>query len=139
MIKEHAQVFLDLLGAATGSPALVVHDGAVPQGSLPPYVLAYIAVEVPGVEIEPDKSDLTYASKAVRARAILHSVGIEASAAREVADRARGALLDVRPSLAGRTSSPIRWTDGQDTRRDEQIGSDIFDQIDVYQFGSYPA
>lgn len=138
-IDEHAQAFLTLLDADDTAPALVPLDGEVPQGTLPPYVLVYASARVPAADAEPDKSDLTFGSRAVHARAICHSVGGNAQAARQVADRVRTALLDVRPQLVDRTCSPVRWVDGQDTQRDEQLGTGVFDQIDVYEFSSHPA
>lgn len=138
-VAEHAQAFLTLLDADNTAPALVPLDGEVPQGTLPPYVLVYASVRVPEAGAEPDKSNLNFDSLAVRGRAICHSVGANALAARQVADRVRAALLDVRPVVAARTCSPIRWVDGQDTQRDESIGTGVFDQVDVYEFGSHPA
>lgn len=138
-VDAHAQAFLTLLDADNTAPALVVCDGEVEQGVLPPYVLVYTSVHVPDAVTDPDKSNLAFDSLATRGRAICHSVGTTAASARVVATRVRNALLDVRPAVSGRTCNPIRWVDGQDTNRDEQIGTGVFDVVDVYEFGSSPA
>jgi len=137
-VEAHAQAFLTLLDADNTAPALVVLDGEVPQGTLPPYVLVYTSLRVPGADVEPDKSSLGFDSIAARGRAICHSVGGNAIAARTVATRVRTALLDVTPTVASRTCTPIRWVDGQDAQRDEQTGAPVFDQVDVYEFTSTP-
>lgn len=139
MKEAHAQAFLTLLDADNTAPALVVLDGAVPQGTLPPYVLVYTSLLVPGADAEPDKSNLDFSSIALRGRAVCHSVGGNATAARAVATRVFNALLDITPTVALRSCSPIRWVDGLAPERNEVIGTLIVDAVDVYEFTSTPA
>lgn len=143
-VRLHAAAFLALLDADDANPALVVFDGHVPRASSgqpqrPPYVLVYLSVGAPGAALEPGKSDATFRSQLFRTSAICHSVGVDASAARSVADRVRAAVLDVTPAVAGRSCWPIRWVDGQSARRDETTGMAVIDVIDVYEFDSVPA
>lgn len=138
-VDAHAQAFLTLLDADNTAPALVVCDGEVEQGVLPPYVLAYTSLHVPGADVEADKTNLNFDSIAARGRAICHSVGTTAASARAVSTRVRNALLDVTPTVASRTCGPIRWVDGQDNSRDEGIGTSVFDIVDVYEFTSTPS
>lgn len=141
-INAHAQAVLNLLDADNTSPALVVYDGVVPDGIDPrtsPYVLVYFATSTPNAGDAPDKVDLTANSNVVQVDAYCHSVGGSGAAARIVATRVRTALLNVRPTIAGRVCFPIRHVDNQPPQRDEGTGSLVVDQVDVYRLLSVPA
>lgn len=132
MIQAHADAILGLLRADLG---LAVHDGHVPDGATPPYVLVYIADADPqGVS-----SPLTGESKRHVTRAYCHSVGGNHIASRAVAQRVRTALLDVTPTVAGRTCWPIRREEGQPAERDETTGTPLIDMVDIYRLESVPA
>jgi hypothetical protein len=136
VIAEHAAALIALLDAVNDSPALVVYDGKVPNGTGAPYVLVYVD------DTDPEFADsrpLTGASQRYVMRATCHSVGANALAARMVADRVRTALLDVVPTVTGRTCLPIRREDGQPVDRDETTGIAVFDKVDVYRVESIPA
>ncbi len=135
MINEHAAAMLALLDADNDPPALVVLDGKVPTGTVAPYVLVYFDDTDPEL---PDSRPLTGASQRHVVRAICHSVGGNGQAARMVADRVRTALLDVVPTVTGRTCMPIRREDGQPPQRDEQAGG-VWDKVDVYRLESVPS
>lgn len=135
MIDEHAAAVLALLDADNTSPALVVLDGKVPNGTLPPYVLVYVADSDPELA---DSTPLTGRSERYVMRAYCHSVGGNGQAARMVADRVRAALLDVVPTVAGRNCFPIRREDGQPPQRDESTGTTVIDKVDVYRLESLP-
>jgi hypothetical protein len=137
-LQAHAQAVLTLLDADNTAPALVVLDGNVPVGQLPPYVLCYFMVGTPAADQQPDKADLSYDATAVEVRAYCHSVGGNAAAARAVATRVRTALLNVTPTVAGRACFPIRWQDGLVPQRDESTGTVVFDAVDVYGFTTVP-
>lgn len=131
MIREHADALLALARAT-----LAVHDGSVPDGALPPYVLVYFA------DTDPDLAEsrsLIGGSTRHVLRAYAHCVGGNAGAARAVADKLRTAWLDVRPTVAGRQCQPIRREDGQPAQRDESTGSVVLDQVEVYRLESEPA
>jgi hypothetical protein len=136
VIDEHAAAVLALLNAVDDVPALVVHDGRVPNGATAPYVLVYFDDSDPELT---DSRPLTGASQRHVLRAICHSVGTNGQAARMVADRVRTALLDVVPAVIGRTCMPIRREDGQPPQRDEDTGTTVFDKVDVYRLESLPA
>jgi hypothetical protein len=138
MQQAHAQAVLDLLDADNASPALVVQDDKVTEGVVPPYVLAYFAFPRPDASQRPDASDMSFDQSAMTVTAILHNVGGSASAARRVAARSAAALLNVTPTVAGRSCSPIRCVDGHDAQRDEETLAAVFDLVDVYEFTSYP-
>lgn len=140
MIAEHAAAVLALLDADNTAPALVVHDGKVPNNAPSvaeqPYVLVYFDDTDPELA---DSRPLTGASQRYVMRATCHSVGGNALAARMVADRVRTALLDVVPVVTGRTCQPIRREDGQPVQRDEETLTSVFDKVDVYRVESVPA
>lgn len=138
-VQAHAAAFLALLDADDTAPALVVLDGLVKTGTVPPYVLVYFALWTPGGEMAPDKVPLTLDSDVLDVRGYCHSVGGNPGAARSVATRVRNALLNVTPVVAGRSCFPIRWKEGQPTVRDETTGTPVFDLVDVYGFTSVPA
>jgi hypothetical protein len=54
-------------------------------------------------------------------------------AARAVAQRARTALLDVQPTVAGLTCGRIRLEDTQPPQRDETTGALVMDAICTYR------
>lgn len=135
MIDEHAAAVLALLDADNASPALVVLDGKVPTGVAPPYVLVYVADNDPE---QAESQSLTGRSERYVVRAYCHSVGSNGQAARMVADRVRAALLDVVPTVAGRSCFPIRREDGQPPQRDESTGTLVMDRVDVYRLESLP-
>lgn len=142
-VEEHARGYLDRLDADNASPALVVWDGRVGQPGQqpppkPPYVLVYTSLRVPGAAEQPDMSNLNFTSTALICEAICHSVGATAAGARAVQNRVRAALLDVTPTVSGRSCSPIRCVDAPPMRGDEETGTDYFDAVDSYEFRSVP-
>lgn len=144
-IQAHAQAVLDLLDADNEPPPLVVFDGAVPRdpatgkSRTPPYVLVYFTVSTPSGEMAADSTSLDMDSDRIVLRAYCHSVGGNAQAARIVAGRTRAALLNVTPTIAGRTCWPIRHDEGRPAERDESAGTLVLDQVDVYRLESVPA
>lgn len=135
-VQAHADAVLALLRAAPGLPSLVVHDGKVPDGAGPPYVLVYLHAETPELS---DSRSVQGRSERFVLNVYCHSVGGAASASRAVAQRVRGALLDVTPTIGGRRCWPIRHTESQPPRRDESTGPLVMDQVDVYRLESVPA
>lgn len=144
-VQAHAQAVLDLLDADNAPPPLVVFDGAVPKdpatgkSRTPPYVLVYFTVSTPSGEMPADSTSLDMDSDRVVLRAYCHNVGGSAQAARIVAGRTRGALLNMTPAISGRTCWPIRHDEGQPAQRDESTGVLVLDQVDVYRLESVPA
>ncbi len=134
-VQAHADALLGLLRADS---VLKVQDGAVAKGTVPPYVVVYIALVTPDGQVV-NSAPLTGASERVVMRAYCHSVGANGQAARAVAQRVRTALLDVVPTIAGRECWPIRHEDSQPPDRDETTGVLVMDQVDVYRLESVPA
>lgn len=137
-LQAHVQAFLDLLDADNGPPPLAWLDGLVPVGQLPPYVVVHFTLWTPDAELAPDKVALGFDSDVIDLRAYCHCVGGNAVAARVVAGRVRTAVLNVTPTVAGRSCFPIRWKDGQPPTRDETTGATVMDLVDIYGFTSVP-
>ncbi|GHJ11214.1 hypothetical protein TPA0907_55810 [Micromonospora humidisoli] len=133
MIREHVAAVLPLLQAAPGNTPLVVLDGAVPSGQMPPYTLVYFA------DNDPEDRSLEDEQSRYVLWIYCHNVGGNADAARKVATRARAALLGVVPTVPGRSCWPIRREDGDPPERDESTGTLVMDQVDVYRLESVPA
>ncbi len=119
---------LDLLGADAG---LTVHDGVLPDGAVPPYVLAYPMVDW----LVPDTPDHSLAAQSAIALVCwyCHCVGANATAARAVAQRVRTQLLDVTPAVAGMRCWPIRQVEAVPPDRDESTGTVWMDAVVVYE------
>lgn len=130
MIDEHAAA---LLGLLTGA-GLTVFDDEVPADldvDSTPYVKPYFDSSDPEStkEAAPWRFDMTMT---------LHCVGGNSQAARMVADIARTALVQVVPTVAGRTCFPITREQGMPPQRDESTGRLVMDQVDQYVLRSLP-
>jgi hypothetical protein len=127
----HAAPILAAL-KADDTGALTTSDGAVPQGTLPPYRVVYTSVTTPeaiGMEDAADRVTCT---------AIVHNVAENAEAARVIADRTAAALIGLRPVVDGRDCARIRQIDSAPQRRDESAIAVTVTQTDVYQYVSLP-
>lgn len=137
-VQAHANAVLGLLVPPSVPATTAVLDGAVPDGTVRPYLLVYMYLITPDGLQAPDAVSLNFDSDVVDFRIYCHCVGDNASAARGVSGQARVALLNVTPSVASRACFPIRWNEGNPPHRDEQSGSLVMDQVDVYAFRSVP-
>jgi hypothetical protein len=137
--QDHVEVFLALLRAAppVGSP-MVVHHGRVPNGSVPPYVLAYFTTT------RPDGTSLTNEQDEAVTRAILHCVAGQAldgdgTAVTALADRVEAAVLGVTPTVPGRSCWPIRDDgDSPPPEVDESTDIAVWTQRVGYRLSSVP-
>lgn len=131
-----ADAVLTLLDADNGPPPLVFYDGVV--GPKPDfnagYVLVYTTIHRP---IDDPGNAQDGRSRVWVARWVLHCVSSTAKGARGVAQRARAALLDVRPTVAGFTAAgtgQIRMdTEPAPPQPDEQLGSPVMDAVQTYR------
>lgn len=135
-IQDHADAGLGLLRADTG---LAIYDGAVPKGPADHYVLVYTYRELPTGLVAPDKVKLTGKSTVVNMVMYCHCVGTDGVTSRAIQGRVQAALLDVIPVVAGRTCFPIRWAEGTQAERDEEILALVVDNVDVYGWTSVAA
>jgi hypothetical protein len=133
--KAHADAFLGLLHAALDPVPIAVYDGLVPSPfpdvKAAPWVLVYFDADWP---IDGAGNSLDGTARTYVLRAYCHSTGATAAAARAIAGQVRAAVLNVRPTVAGRTSGMVRHAGGQPPNRDETLGFLVMDKADVYEF-----
>ncbi len=133
VLVPHAQAVLDLLDAV---PDLTVYDGHVPAAPALPYCVLYMgwAGERTAVEAVTDQFN---------GQAQVTSVGANALAARIVAQRVAAALLDVVPTVPGRSCWPITLEFSQPAREDRDVHIDGLGHpvyaVDGYRVASVPA
>ena len=137
VIQAHADAYLCLLRATANLTVYPEPDAQddgqrVPAGAAPPYVVVDVAVET------PDGSTLTGLADRVTARAYCHCVGGNDVACRAVAQMVRGALLNIRPVIEGRTAGLIRHDANRPPAADESSGSLVVEQTDIYRVDTYP-
>lgn len=125
--QDLANAGLDLLRAQAG---LVVLDGSVPNGTVPPYVLVYTHIEWPG---GGPGSALDGVAKSPVVSWYCHCVGGNGPAARAVAQVVRQALLNARPTVAGLSLGIITHEQAIPPTRDELTGSVVMDAVNVYR------
>ena len=134
-VQAHADAILALLRA---DASLVVYPPTggggttVPAGTNPPYVVVQVIAD------RPDGGRLQHLSTRFRARAYCQCVGANDIAARVVSDRVAAALLDVRPTIAGRSVYPIRHDIGRDPLSTDTTGTTTVTITDVYRLESDP-
>jgi hypothetical protein len=124
----HVAGYLALLDAAPQT----VYREKIPAGATRPYFRAYFHIEYPETESLEHRSD-----RAV-AWLYLHCVGDNDTAASATAKAGRDVLLDVVPTVTGRTCFPIRLDHSLPPQPDETTGALVMDQVDVYRLESVP-
>lgn len=129
MIRAHVTAVRALLTAA----GLTVYDGKVPDGPAMPYVVVY----ADGGLAAPDNlaSVSTWRMWGFQTTA----VGTTADQARLVAEKAQGALLDVTPTVSGRTCGRIQHDTSRDVQRDDDVVPPVMYAVDRWRFNSVPA
>lgn len=140
----HAAAVLARLKAAPPvTPAMVVHDGKVPDapdpGAEPPYAVVRFSFRKLTASESPASTSLTFDSVTYQVEVTIHSVGEDARATRGVAMRAEGQLLNWTPTVAGRTCTALRQISNDMLPPNEAMGVSVEEQVDVYSFRSQPA
>jgi hypothetical protein len=126
-----------VLGLLTGA-GVTCHDGAVPANPAYPYAVLYIN------EGDHEETDLTSASRQQAYDVQITAVGATAASARIYATKARAALVDVIPTVTGRTCWPVRKTSSQPVREDRDVtltgtATHPFYAVDTYRVASLPS
>lgn len=124
--EAHARAALDLL---EGDGTMTVYKGAVPNGSKPPYVLVYTAVQWPGSGEGQTFDGIT---SACVTRWYCHCAGASDQGARAVANWVRQLLVNAHPTIAGRSCGFIQQEASPPPVRDETVGSLVQDIVSVY-------
>ncbi len=132
--QAHATAVLGLLTAAS----VTCHDGAVPANPTYPYAVLYINTGA------REATNLVQTSAWQVYDVQVTSVGATAASARIYATKALTALLDVTPTVSGRTCFPIRLEVSQAVREDRDItipgtATHPFYAVDIYRVASLPS
>lgn len=138
-VQAHANAVLGLLVPPNVPATTAVLDGAVPAGTVRPYLLVYMFLMTPDGLQAPDAVSLNFDSDVIDFFIHCHCVGADAVGARAVSDQARLALLNVTLLIASRECFPIRQRESSPPQRDEETGPLAMDQVDKYSFRSVPA
>jgi hypothetical protein len=130
----HATAVLSLLAGA----GLTVHDGTVPPNPSYPYCALFINAG------DRDTTNLDYASDVQAYDVQVTSVGATAASARIVAAKVATALVDVTPTVTGRTCWPLRVEASQTIREDRDVtipgtATHPLYAVDVYRLMSVPS
>jgi hypothetical protein len=135
--RLHVDAGLGLLRADTSLTVYPDPEGNTPVPASRPhaYVRVYSYIERPS---EHPNNALDGASATWTVRWYCHCVGPNEYVATAVAMRTRAALLDVRPTIAGRTCGLIRQEAANPPTRDETAGPQVMDQIVVYRLFTQP-
>lgn len=135
--KAHADAILGLLHAALDPVPIEVYDGVVPSPypdvAAHPWVLVYLEADWP---IDGTGNGFDGQARTYVLRAYCHSTGATAAAARAIAGQVRAALLNVKPTVAGRSTGSIWRPGGAPPTRDETLGFLVMDKVDIYEFVS---
>lgn len=133
--KLHAEAGLKLLAADVG---LTVFDGKVSDPTPePPYVVVFTSVSWPGREAGAANA-LDGLAVTIETEWNVHCVGLTAAAARAVAMRVRTALLNKRPTIAGRNCGLITQDEAPPPFSDESTGRQIVDASSTYRLTTVP-
>jgi hypothetical protein len=132
---DHKAAGLALLQANTN---LVVYDGRLPDSVTdvaPPFVLVYTFCEWPDRD---EAQSLSGESGTCVVTWYCHCVGSSDTASLVVAGQVRTALLDQRPTIAGRSVDRIRFVSSLPPQRDETLRRAVLDTVAVYQLQTRP-
>lgn len=130
MIRAHIDAVVALLNA---SPNVVVHDGIVPNNAALPYVVVFAD------QGAADPTSLAYASDWRTFHLHTTCVGSTQLQVRALAERVDAALLDQRPTVAGRSVAPLRKALTQPVRQDTDVDPPVLFAADVWVLSSVPA
>lgn len=124
--EAHAQVALTILTTDANQP---VYAGVAPDSVAPPYVLVYTVVEWPG---DGEGKSFDGTTSTCVTRWYTHSVGATDQSTRAIANRVRQLLVNVRPTISGRSCGFIQQEAALPMVRDETTGQLVQDLAAVY-------
>lgn len=129
MIRAHVDAVLALVDAV---PNVTVYDGQVPNDPALPYVVIRTDTG------RRERSALPASSDRLTVRIWATSVGETRASAQWVSEKVTTALLDVRPTVTGRTAFPITSVNSQPAREDDVVKPLVF-VLDEFELTTIPA
>lgn len=127
MSREHANAVLAL---AQAIPNINVYDTQAPEKPPMPYAVLRFDSGVRG------RTAITASSNMTTTTVSCTAVGVDRGSSQGVAERVADALVDVRPTIAGRTCSPIEHLDSRPSQMDLDVKPPLFYAVDVFRFVS---
>lgn len=128
--KQHYDALMTPLRADAGLTVYPDPEGAVPIIMTPPYVRVWPTIDRPA---DAAGNSLTQLSTTWVTRWYVHCVGANEYAALALAMRVRAAVLNLRPTIAGRSCGPIYEDAAGIPTRDDTTGLTVWDRTDVYR------
>lgn len=130
--RQHIDAGMSLLRADTGLTVYPDAEGFVPKLADRPdhYLMVYATISRPRTA---DGNALDGRSGIWTTTWYVHAVGPNANSSAAMAMRANRALLDQRPTIAGRSVNPIAQATEQPPTRDESTGSPVYDTVVTYE------
>lgn len=128
--QQHVDAGLSLLRADALLTVYPDSEGFTPVNPALPYVRVYTTIERPA---DSPGNALDGRSAEYVTRWTVHCVAANENAAVAVAMRVRAALLDVRPTIAGRNCGLIRQDQAVAPFADDSTGTRVYDAVNVYK------
>lgn len=130
--RQHIDAGMNLLRADAGLTVYPDAEGDVPSPADRPdhYLMVYATISRPRAA---DGNALDGLSKVWTTTWYVHAVGPNHNSSVAVAMRANRALLDQRPTIAGRSVNPITQATEQPPTRDESTGLPVYDTVVTYE------
>lgn len=119
--------------ALIGSTVRLYADGRVPDNPTLPYAVLFMGSGTAArttLQAVSDRRDVEFQ---------VTSVGLDGAGARSVAERVRTAVLDKRPTVAGRSTNPVVQVVAEPLRTDRDVTPHRLYLVDVYSFSSVPS
>lgn len=132
MIRAHINAVMTLLAADT---SIRVYRAIVPGSPVLPYAVLFAGA--PGAA----PGDYGFASTWREFRFHINTVGSTDEQVFALAERIEARLLDVRPTVAGRTTGPVTKTleTPQPLQRDDDVSPPVLYATEVWEYSSVPA
>lgn len=130
--RQHIDAGMNLLRADTELTVYPDAEGNVPAIADRPdhYLMVYATISRPRTA---DGNALDGRSRIWTTTWYTHAVGPNANSSAAVAMRANRALLDQRPTIAGRSVNPISQATETPPGRDKSTGRTVYDTVVTYE------
>jgi hypothetical protein len=127
---QHYDAFMSLLRADGQLTSYPDNTGFTPKVAGPEYVRVYMSIDR---QAGADGNSLAGRSSTWTARYFCHCVGENEYGAVAIAMRVRALVLDVRPTITGRSVGLIREEQAPPPGKDDATGDAVFDALCVYR------